>query len=904
MSTRKCDICQSRLATRQFAGSDNGKPKVWRVCQEDFTALTNKAKRRSPLENLFAGNLLDNLLAEVKLDDITGLVNRATQKVKDAFSLNRYFSDQTREIIQIAAQKAFANGKSEVDTEYVLYTLCANEVAREILKRSNIEPDDLRGYIEQNYWHGANNRGAEQFTEMTLSPRLKAAIELGFGAARELGHGYIGPEHLLVGLILEEDGLAGQVMRKFGLTPGDVRQQVTQVVGRGPNTPISNTPRLDKVSRDLTALAHKGKLDPVIGRAQEIETTIEILARRKKNNPVLIGEPGVGKTAIVEGLAQRIVNEEVPEVLRNKRVIELNLNSLVAGSQFRGQFEERVKGILDEILKYQDQLLIFVDEVHTIIGAGQAGEGSLDVANTFKPAMARGELHLIGATTLNEYQKYIEKDAALERRFQPILIMEPTVEQTINILRGLRDRLEAHHKVALSDDAIIAAAELSDRYITNRFLPDKAIDLLDQAASRVRINVTSRPPEIHDVQSEINQLEREHEYALSRKQTSKAQELQQAITAQTEILNALLEKWKSSVGSGNAEVRLENIAEVVSKLTGIPVTELTEEERGRLINLERRLHERVVGQEDAVRIVSDAVRLARVGLKDRSRPTANLLFLGPSGVGKTELAKALAEVVFGDEDAIVRLDMSEYSERQSTSRLIGSPPGYIGYDEGGQLTERVRRHPYSVVLLDEIEKANPEVYNLLLQVFDEGRLTDAKGRQIDFTHAIIIATSNLGQEYIRGSVDNDGHIADYERLSEQLANTVRQHFPAEFINRIDDTVIFHPLTREEIARIVQMQLEKLGRNAQAQGITVSFDPSVVSYISQVGYHPQYGARELKRKIRSEIETKLAAAMLRNQVNPGDAALILYSLETRQVQVINPASQGSGDQDSPDHKLSA
>ena len=899
MSNRLCDICHTKSATAQFSGTQNGKPKTWHVCPEDHRTLTNQARRRSPLENLFGGNLLDNLLAEVKLEDITGLVNRATQKVKDAFSLNRFFSEQTKEIIQTAAQKSFEQGRSEVDTEHVLFTLCDNEVAQEILKRLKISPDDLRGYIQQNYWQDTRRRSGEQFSEMTLSPRLKAAIELGFGAARELGHGYIGPEHLLIGLILEEDGLAGQAMRKFGLTPNDLRQQVTQVVGRGPNTPVSNTPRLDKFSRDLTALAHKGKLDPVIGRAQEIETTIEILARRKKNNPVLIGEPGVGKTAIVEGLAQRIINEEVPEVLRNKRVIELNLNSLVAGSQFRGQFEERVKAILDEIIKNQDQLLIFIDEVHTIIGAGQAGEGSLDVANTFKPAMARGELHLIGATTLNEYQKHIEKDAALERRFQPILISEPTVDQTINILRGLRDRLEAHHKVTLTDEAIIAAAELADRYVTNRFLPDKAIDLLDQAAARVRIGVTSRPPEIHDVQSEINQLEREHEYAMTRKQSARAHELERLIGQRQAVLDSLLEKWKGSVGSGNAEVRLEHIAEVVSKMTGIPVTELKEEERSRLLNLELRLHERVVGQEDAIRIVSDAVRLARVGLKDRSRPIANLLFLGPSGVGKTELAKALAEVVFGDEDAIVRLDMSEFSERQSSSRLIGSPPGYVGYDEGGQLTERVRRQPYSVVLLDEIEKANSEVYNLLLQVFDDGRLTDGKGRVIDFTHTIIIATSNLGQDYIRNSLDDEGRIADYDRLAEQLGQTVRGHFPAEFINRIDDTVIFHPLTRDEISRIVLLQLDRLRRSAHSQGITLTIDQSLISFIAQVGYHPLYGARELKRKIRSEIETKLAAAMLRNEVKVGDTAFMFYSIESKQVQVINPASG-----EPSDHKLSA
>ena len=668
---------------------------------------------------------------------------------------------------------------------------------------------------------------------------------------------------------------AADILRRYGLTPQAIRQQVTKVVGRGAeegrvDTP-TNTPNLDKYSRDLTKLAREGKLDPVIGRAQEIETTIEVLARRKKNNPVLIGEPGVGKTAIVEGLAQRIVAGEVPESLRDKRLVELSINSMVAGSKYRGEFEERVQQILKEVTEREDELVLFIDEIHTIVGAGQGGgEGGLDIANVFKPALARGELNLIGATTLNEYQKYIEKDAALERRFQPVFVPEPTVAQTIMILRGLRDTLEAHHKVTITDEAIIAAAELSDRYITGRFLPDKAIDLIDQAAARVKISATARPVDVQDMEAEVRQLKREQDYASSRKHFDRASEIQARHDARNKDLQDATERWRRERGSASTEVRTEHIAQVVSKLTGVPVNELTSEERQRLVKMEERLHKRVIGQEEAVRAVSDAVRLARAGLREGRRPIATFLFLGPTGVGKTELAKALAETVFGEEDAMIRLDMSEYMERHAVARLIGAPPGYVGYEEGGQLTERVRRRPYSVVLLDEIEKAHPDVYNVLLQVFDDGRLTDGKGRVVDFTNTVIIATSNLGSDIIQRHLNLRGTAEDDQaRLKRELMDVLRGHFRPEFINRIDEIIVFHALARSEIRSIVDLQLERVKRTAHGQGVELDIDGSLVDHLAAAGFRPEFGARELRRLIRSELETQLARAMLANEVQEGD-----------------------------------
>jgi ATP-dependent Clp protease ATP-binding subunit ClpC len=770
-------------------------------------------------------------------------------------------------------------GKREVDTEHVLYAITESDVVQRILKGVHLSPDDIRGYIEHNAPRGDLKAERGETVRVGISPRVKGVLEQAFLTSRDFGHRYVGPEHLLIALVEEPDGFGGDVLRRYGLTPEAVQREVLKVVARGAEAGRgerrSSTPTLDQHSRDLTELARKGALDPVIGRSKEIETVIEILARRKKNNPVLIGEPSVGKTAIVEALAQRIVKGEVPEVLRGKRLVELNVNSLVAGTKYRGEFEERVKQVLDEIVAHQDELILFIDEIHAIVGAGQA-EGGLDLANAFKPPLARGELHLIGATTLGEYQKYIEKDAALERRFQPVFIPEPTVEQTIAILRGLRDRFEAHHKVRITDEAIVAAAELSDRYISGRYLPDKAIDLIDQAAARVRIAATSRPAALQELEAEIRALKREQDYAASRKQFDRAKEIEEKIKRKEKELAEATERWKKAVASGTPEVRAEHVAEVVSALTGIPVAELTAEEREKLLKLEEKLHERVVGQEEAVRAVSEAIRLARAGLREGHRPIATFLFLGPTGVGKTELAKALAWAVFGDEDAMVRIDMSEYAERHTTSRLIGAPPGYVGYEEGGQLTERVRRRPYSVVLLDEIEKAHPEVHNVLLQVFDDGRLTDGKGRVVDFTNTIVIATSNLGSDLIQRNLKAPpGQRLDYGQLKEELLSVLRRHFRPEFLNRIDEIIVFHALTPDQIKDIVALQLGRVGRTAKGQGVELEFDESLVDHLAEVGYRPEFGARELKRKIRAEVENALATALLKGAIQEGDRVVGRY-----------------------------
>jgi ATP-dependent Clp protease ATP-binding subunit ClpC len=859
-----CDICGIRPATVEVEVVEGGERKILHLCERDYARLSGGGWF-SPWDSLFEEFFFPRRWRD-----------------REAVDIGEYLSDHARELLQRAARLAVDYGKKEMDTEHVLYALTESEVVREILREFKLAPEDIRGYIEHNAPRGTFKAEKGETVRVGMSPRVKAVLESAFHVAREFGHSYVGPEHLLIGLIEEPDGLAGDLLRKYGLTPEAVRQKVVKVVGRGAEEGKverrSSTPTLDKFSRDLTELARQGKLDPVIGRAKEIETVIEILSRRKKNNPVLIGEPGVGKTAIVEGLAQRIVRGEVPEILRNKRLVELNVNSLVAGTKYRGEFEERVKAILDEILAHQDELILFIDEIHTIVGAGQA-EGGMDLANAFKPALARGELHLIGATTLNEYQKYIEKDAALERRFQPVFIAEPTVEQTIQILKGLRDRFEAHHKVRITDEAIVAAAELSDRFITGRYLPDKAIDLIDQAAARVRIQATSRPAEVQELEAQLQELKRELDYATSRKQFDRAKELEARIKETEKALEEATEKWKKSVASEIPEVRAEHVAEIISRLTGIPVSELTQEERERLLKLEEKLHERVVGQDEAVRAVAAAVRRSRAGLKEKHRPIATFLFLGPTGVGKTELAKALAWAVFGDEDALIRLDMSEYMERHTVSRLIGAPPGYVGYEEGGQLTERVRRRPYSVILLDEIEKAHPDVHNILLQVFDDGRLTDGKGRTVDFSNTIIIATSNLGSELIQRNLSAPpGQKLSYEELKEKLMEILRRHFRPEFLNRIDEIIVFHALTKEQIKDIVKLQLERVKRMARGQGIELEFDESLVEHLAEVGYRPEFGARELRRKIQTEVENPLAEEMLSGRLTRGDKVLVRYDGE--------------------------
>jgi ATP-dependent Clp protease ATP-binding subunit ClpC len=885
MATTLCDICHARPAVARVVVTENGERKTLSICDYHYRQLMRHQSMLNPFDALLGGGAsgLPGLLGG--FGDETDLSASIPRESVDA---TEAFSEQTVELLQRAAEKAHELHRKELDTEHLLYVLADTDVCAALLKELKLSPQDIRSYIDEHARHGTTSDD-EPLDRMTVSPRLKKAFQYAFQASRDLGHSYVGPEHLLIGLAAVPDSLAGTLLKKYGVTPEALRQKVVKVVGKGAEdgrveTP-TGTPNLDKFGRDLTALARQGKLDPVFGRAQEIESTIEVLARRKKNNPVLIGEPGVGKTAIVEGLAQRIFNGDVPEVLRGKRLVEVNINSMVAGAKYRGEFEERAKQLIDEVTAKNDELILFIDELHTIVGAGQGGgEGGLDIANVLKPALARGELSLIGATTLNEYQKYIEKDAALERRFQPVLVPEPSVEQTIMILRGLRDKLEAHHQVTFSDDAFVAAAELANRYITSRFLPDKAIDLIDQAAARVRIGATSRPADIQELEAELAQLRREQDYAASRKRFDEAKGFEERIGEKQKLLDEQTEAWQRKTGSETLEVTVASVAEVVSRLTGIPIAELTQEERQKLLKMEDTLRKRVVGQDEAVVAVSDAVRLSRAGLGQEHRPIATFLFLGPTGVGKTELAKALADNVFGDEQAIIRIDMSEYMERHAVARLIGAPPGYVGYDEGGQLTERVRRRPYSVILLDEIEKAHPDVYNVLLQVFDDGRLTDGKGRVVDFSNTILIATSNLGASIIMDNLEQpeDRRKRDKD-VRDELMKVLKSHFRPEFLNRIDEIIVFHALSKENIRSIVQIQLDRVTRTAAAQDITLKMSDALVDHLAEAGYRPEFGARELKRQIRQELETRLAKEILGDRLKSGDSVEVDYDKETDEVK---------------------
>jgi len=895
MADGTCDLDNHRPATHTVRVRQNGRESTLELCDMHYQQLRRQQSQISPFESLFSGSPLDDFFGN-DFGQLASTLGTPLPREREATNIEEFISENTKEIIQQAAETAVKFGRREVDTEHLLYALADSGVVQEIFKQFKLKSEDIKGYIEANTPKSIQKTKEDEKVEVTVSPRVKQILEDAFTSSRELGHSYIGPEHLLIGLVQEDEGMAGDILRKYGLTPESLRQKVVKVVGQGAEegrvTSQSTTPQLDKYSRDLSALAKQGKLDPVIGRAKEIETTIEILARRTKNNPVLIGEPGVGKTAIVEGLAQRILSGKVPQILHDKRVVEVNLNAMVAGSKYRGEFEERIQAVLDEIIAHQDELIIFIDELHTVVGAGQGGgEGGLDVSNVLKPSLARGELHLIGATTLNEYQKYIEKDAALERRFQPVLVPEPTVEQTIEILRGLRDRYEAHHKVKITDKAIIAAAELSDRYIANRFLPDKAIDLIDQAASRVRIGVDTYSQDMAELDDEIRRLKREREYAVNHKQMDRAKELEEQLQKLEDKKEASTGRWRDKRGVTSKSVSVEHIAQVVSSITGIPVAELTQEEKDKLLKLEQRLHERVIGQDEAVEAVADAVRMSRTGLTEGSRPIATLMFLGPTGVGKTELAKALAYTVFGDEDAMIRIDMSEYMERHTVSRLIGAPPGYVGYEEGGQLTEAVRRKPYSVLLLDEIEKAHPDVYNILLQVFDDGRLTDGKGRLVDFTNTIIITTSNVGANIIHENLLLKKDLRKtYDQLKEELLEILRARFRPEFLNRLDEIIIFEELDKEQISEIVELQLERVRRRTRGQGIEIVFDKSVISYLAKIGYRPEYGARELRRQIKTEIENKLAKEILKGEIGEGSIIKAEYSpskgLLLNQVEVKN------------------
>ncbi|MGW7424909.1 ATP-dependent Clp protease ATP-binding subunit [Streptomyces sp. NPDC054813] len=789
--------------------------------------------------------------------------------------IGRLLSQPARELVRGAAQYAAEHGSRDLDTEHLLRAALTAEPTRSLLSRSGADPDSLATEIDGRAGPVQHPPGeAPPPTSLSLTPAVKRALLDAHDLARASGAGYIGPEHVLGALAANPDSAAGHILNAARFAaglPADVPDTDRVLTGTDSRR-HTGTPTLDKYGRDLTELAGEGRIDPVIGRDDEIEQTIEVLSRRGKNNPVLIGDAGVGKTAIVEGLAQRIADQDVPDVLSGRRVIALDLPGVVAGTRFRGDFEERLTNIVKEIRAHSDQLVVFIDELHTVVGAGGGGEGgSMDAGNILKPALARGELHIVGATTLEEFRK-IEKDAALARRFQPILVPEPTVPDTIEILRGLRDRYEAHHQVRYTDEALVAAVELSDRYLTDRRLPDKAIDLIDQAGARVRLGSRAKGSDVRAMEREIEQLTCDKDQAVADEQYEHATQLRDRIG---ELKTRIAElSGEDQVDEGmDLEVTAEAIAEVVSRLTGIPVSNLTQEEKERLLGLEAHLHQRVIGQNEAVAAVSEAVLRSRAGLASPDRPIGSFLFLGPTGVGKTELARALAEVLFGSEDRMVRLDMSEYQERHTVSRLVGAPPGYVGHEEAGQLTEVVRRHPYSLLLLDEVEKAHPDVFNILLQVLDDGRLTDSQGRTVDFTNTVIVMTSNLGSDVItrRGAsvgFGPGGEEATQEARREQVLRPLRDHFRPEFLNRIDEIVVFRQLTGEQLHQITELLLEHTRRMLHAQGITSHFTDAAVDWLAEHGYQPEYGARPLRRTIQREVDNQLSRRLLDGTVTEG------------------------------------
>ena len=791
------------------------------------------------------------------------------------------FTERAQKALLYAQEEARNMGHNYVGTEHLLLGLLREKdgAAAKVLTDMGLDLDKMRNYIVQLVGKGNYN-----FNEgFGYTPRTKRVMELSFYEARNLGHNYVGTEHLLLALVREGEGVAARILKDANIDFEKIRGQIMQMVqeegSESQSTPRgkSNTPNLDQFGTDLTELAREGKLDPVIGRDKEIERVVQILSRRTKNNPVLIGEPGVGKTAIAEGLAQRIVEGNIPELLKGKRVVTLDLSGMVAGAKYRGEFEERLKSVMEEIKQAKD-VILFIDEMHTIIGAG-AAEGAIDASNILKPALARGEIQAIGATTLDEYQKHVEKDAALERRFLPVMVGEPTVEETIQILHGLRDRYEAHHKVRITDEAIEAAATLSDRYITDRFLPDKAIDLIDEAASRVRLKSYTAPPDLKNLEKKLEDLRKEKEEAVANQNFEKAAQLRDEERKVRDEIEAEKEKWKKTQAAGNQMVGEQEIAEIISNWTGIPVVKLTEEESERLLKMEETLHRRVIGQDEAINAVSRAIRRARVGLKDPKRPVGSFMFLGPTGVGKTELCRALAEVLFGDEDYMIRIDMSEYMERHAVSRLIGSPPGYVGYDEGGQLTEQVRRRPYSVILFDEIEKAHPDVFNILLQILEDGRLTDGKGRVVDFRNTVIVMTSNVGAHTIRKQKTlgfapvQDTIDSEYEKMKENIMEELKKTFRPEFINRVDEIIVFHALEDEHLRKIVPLMLENAIKRLAQKDIHLTISDAAKDFMVKEGFDPVYGARPLRRAIQRAVEDNLSEEILAGRIKVGDKVLI-------------------------------
>ncbi len=801
------------------------------------------------------------------------------------------FTERAQRVLYLSQEEARKLGHNFVGTEHILLGLAreGQGVAARALQNLGIEPDAVRREVESIIGRG-DPGGVDT---VGLSPRAKRVLELAIDEARTMGHGYVGTEHLLLGLIREGEGVAAQVLENLGADLDRVRAEVLELLGgtggaggaqrqeapgqgAGRAQRKKGTPTLEQFGRDLTAMAREGKLDPVIGRDREMNRVIQVLSRRTKNNPVLIGDPGVGKTAIVEGLAQRIVKGDVPELLKEKRVLTMDMGSIVAGTKYRGEFEERLKKVIDEIVNSGD-VILFIDELHTVVGAG-AAEGAIDAANILKPALARGELQCVGATTLNEYRKYIEKDAALERRFQTIQVGEPSVDETVSILEGLRDRYEAHHRVKIADNALRAAAVLSDRYITDRFLPDKAIDLVDEASSTARLATHVAPPDIKRLEEELERVRAEKEAAIQNEEFEKAAQLRDEEQKTRDRIEEQRKEWQSRRYIDGAVVSENEIAEVVAAWTGVPVTRIEQTEADRLLQLEDVLHRRVISQNEAVTAVAKAVRRAHAGLKNPRRPVGSFLFLGPTGVGKTELARALAEALFGDEDSMIRLDMSEYMERHTVSRLVGAPPGYVGYEEAGQLTEKVRRRPYSVILFDEMEKAHPEVFNILLQVLEDGRLTDGQGRTVDFRNTVLIMTSNVGATQIQrdtvlGFRTERDERDSYERMRDKVMSELKRTFRPEFLNRVDEVIVFHALGRAELEQIVELMLAEVRSHLEPRGIHLSFTPAAKDALVNEGYSPEYGARPLRRVIQRLVEDRLSDEIISGRIKDGQEVTV-------------------------------
>lgn len=791
------------------------------------------------------------------------------------------FTERAQKVLALAQEEAVRLGHNNIGTEHILLGLVreGEGIAAKALLALSLDMEKIQQEVET-----LIGKGTQGNQNIHYTPRAKKVIELSMDEARKLGHTYVGTEHVLLGLIREGEGVAARVLNNLGVSLNKARQQVLQLLGsneaissnnQSGSSGSANTPTLDSLARDLTAIAREEELDPVIGRSKEIERVIQVLSRRTKNNPVLIGEPGVGKTAIAEGLAQKIVNNEIPETLRGKRVMTLDMGTVVAGTKYRGEFEERLKKVMDEI-RSSNNVVLFIDELHTLIGAGGA-EGAIDASNILKPALARGELQCIGATTLDEYRKYIEKDAALERRFQPITVDPPSVEEAILILEGLRDRYEAHHRVKITDEAIEQAVKLSDRYISDRFLPDKAIDLIDESASKVRLKSYTYPPNLKELEAQLDEIKKEKDASVQSQEFEKAASLRDTEQKLREEVEQTKKEWKEKQGKTDSEVTGEDIADIVGSWTGIPVKKLEEEETERLLKMEDILHGRVIGQNEAVKAISKAIRRARAGLKDPKRPIGSFIFLGPTGVGKTELARAVAESLFGDEDSTIRIDMSEYMEKHTTSRLVGSPPGYVGFEEGGQLTEKIRRKPYSVILLDEIEKAHPDVFNILLQVLEDGRLTDSKGRTVDFRNAVIIMTSNAGAEMLRkgGSLgfQSKSEQQDYDNMKDKVMGELKRAFRPEFLNRIDEVIVFHSLENEHLHSIARLMADELQKRLLDQDIILTVTDKAVKKVVSEGYDPQYGARPLRRSLQRMVEDRLSEELLEGKFGKGDSVAI-------------------------------